>query len=58
MLLDRDFRLEPTCPRRWGLGVRGAMTLSVLALSVLTFRPAAVAVGSRRIRDRSEDEAF
>ena len=43
MLLDRDFRLEPTCPRCWGLGVRGAMALSVLALSVLTFRPAAVA---------------
>ena len=46
MLLDRDFRLEPTCPRRWGLSVRGAMALSVLALSVLTFRPAAVAVGA------------
>ena len=46
MLLDRDFRLEPTCPRRWGLGVRVAMALSVLALSVLTFRPAAVAVGT------------
>jgi BlaR1 peptidase M56 len=43
MLLDRDFRVEPTCPRRWGLGVRGAMAMSVLALSVLTFRPAAVA---------------
>ena len=42
MLLDRDFRVEPTCPRRWRLGVRGAMALSVLALSVLTFRPAAV----------------
>ena len=42
MLLDRDFRVEPTCPRRWGLGVRGGMALSVLALSVLTFRPAAV----------------
>jgi WD40 repeat protein len=46
MLLDRDFHLEPTCPRRWRLGVRGAMTLSVLALSVLTFRPAAGAVGT------------
>jgi len=46
MLLDRDFRVEPTCPRRWGLGVRGATALSVLALSVLTFRPAAVAVGA------------
>jgi WD40 repeat protein len=46
MLLDRDFCLEPTCPRRWGLGVRGGMTLSVLALSVLTLRPAAVAVGA------------
>jgi WD40 repeat protein len=44
MLLDRDFRLEPTCPRRWSLGVCGAMALYVLALSVLTFRPAAVAV--------------
>ncbi len=42
MLLDRDFRVEPTCPRRWGLGVRGAMALAILALSVLTFRPAAV----------------
>ena len=42
MLLDRDFRVEPTCPRRWGLGVRGGMALAVLALSVLTFRPAAV----------------
>jgi BlaR1 peptidase M56/WD domain, G-beta repeat len=46
VLLDRDFSLEPTCPRRWGLGVRGAMTLSVLALSVLTFRPPTVAVGA------------
>jgi BlaR1 peptidase M56 len=46
MLLDRDFRVEPTCPRRWGLGVRGAMALSVLALSGLTFRPAAVADGA------------
>ncbi len=44
MLLDRDFRVEPTCPRLWVLGVRGAMAMSVLALSVLTFRPAAVAV--------------
>ena len=46
MLLDRDFRLEPTCPRRWGLSVRGAMALSVLALSVLTFRPNTVAVAA------------
>jgi BlaR1 peptidase M56/Carboxypeptidase regulatory-like domain len=46
VLLDRDFRVEPTCPRLWGLGIRGAMALSVLALSVLTFRPAAVAVGA------------
>ena len=58
VLLDRDFRLEPTCPRCWSLGVRGAMTLSVLALSVLTFRPAAVAVAvvadaSRPREDRS-----
>ncbi len=65
MLLDRDFRLEPTCPRRWGLGVRGAMALSVLALSVLTFRPAAVAVGADSPRPQAgresgpkEDEAF
>ena len=47
MLLDRDFRLEPTCPRRWGLFVRGAMALSVLALSVLTFRPAAAGADAR-----------
>ncbi len=48
MLLDRDFRLEPTCPRRWGVLVRGAMAVSVLALSVLTFRPAAVGADSPR----------
>ncbi len=63
MLLDRDFRLEPTCPRRWGLGVRGAMALSVLALSVLTFRPAAVGAGppgpqAARESGTKEDEAF
>jgi hypothetical protein len=46
MLLDRDFRVEPTCPRRWDLGVRGATALSVVALSVLTFRPDAVVVGA------------
>ena len=46
MLLDRDFRVQPTCPRRWGLGVRVATALSVLALSLVTLRPAAVAVGA------------
>jgi BlaR1 peptidase M56 len=46
MLLDRDFRVEPSCPRRWGLGVRVATALSVLALSLVTLRPAAVAVGA------------
>lgn len=46
MLLDRDFRLEPTCPTRWRLGMRGAMTLSALALSFLTFRPATVAIAA------------
>ena len=30
MLLDRDFRVEPTCPRLWGLGVRAATALAVL----------------------------
>ena len=42
MLLDRDFRVEPTCPRRWGLGVRAGMALAVLALSFMTFRPSVV----------------
>ena len=42
MLLDPDFRVESTCPRSWGVGVRGGMALAVLALSVLTFRTAAV----------------
>ncbi|WP_422928824.1 M56 family metallopeptidase [Singulisphaera sp. PoT] len=42
MLLDRNFRVEPTCPRRWGLGIRAATALSVLALSFVTFRPSAV----------------
>jgi beta-lactamase regulating signal transducer with metallopeptidase domain len=42
MLLDRNFRVEPTCPKRWGLGVRGGMAVAVLALSVLTVRPAPV----------------
>jgi hypothetical protein len=41
-LLDRDFHVEPTCPKRWGKGVRGGMVLAVLALSVLTFRPTAI----------------
>ncbi len=40
MLLDRDFRVEATCPRRWRIGVRGGMALAVLALSFLTVRPA------------------
>jgi len=57
MLLDRDFRVEPTCPRRWGLGVRGATALSVLALSVLTFRPAAVAVGGDPPRPQAARES-
>jgi hypothetical protein len=43
ILLDPDFRVEPTCPTHWVLGVRGGMALAVLALSVLTFRPAPVA---------------
>lgn len=42
MLLDRDFRVEPSCPRRVGLCVRGATALAVLGLSLLTFRPTAV----------------
>jgi BlaR1 peptidase M56/Carboxypeptidase regulatory-like domain len=46
MLLDRDFRVEQTCPRLWNLSVRSAMALSVLALSVLTLRPSAVAGGA------------
>jgi beta-lactamase regulating signal transducer with metallopeptidase domain len=65
MLLDRDFRLEPTCPRRWRLSVRGATALSVLALSVLTFRPAAVAIGADPVGPQAarefgptKDEAF
>jgi hypothetical protein len=66
MLLDRDFRVEPTCPRLWGLGVRGAMAMAVLALSVLTFRPADVTVavaadppGPRAARESAprQDEA-
>ena len=55
MLLDRDFRLEPTCPKRWGFGVRGATILSVLALSVLTFRPAAIAVGAGRAGPKDDE---
>ena len=42
MLLDRDFRVETSCPRRWLLGIRGGTALAVLALSFLTLRPAAV----------------
>jgi hypothetical protein len=42
MLLDRNFRVEPTCPRRWGLGVRAGTALAVLALSFTTFRPSVV----------------
>ena len=45
MLLDPDFRVESTCPRSWRVGVRGGMALAVLALSVLTFRTAAVGAG-------------
>ena len=43
MLLDRNFGAEPTCPRRWGLGVRAATALAVLALFFTTFHPSAVA---------------
>jgi hypothetical protein len=42
MLLDRNFHVEPACPKRWGFGVRGGMAMAVLALSVLTFRPVTV----------------
>ena len=49
----RDFRLEPTCPRRMArLGVR-ATAMSVPALSVLTFRPAAGRRRGRRSRAAS-----
>jgi beta-lactamase regulating signal transducer with metallopeptidase domain len=41
VLLDGDFCVETICPRRWRLGVPGAMVLAVLALSGLTFRPTA-----------------
>ena len=64
-LLDGDFRLEPTCPRRFSVFVRGATALVVLALSVLSFRPAAVAAGADRPGPQSgresrsnEDEAL
>jgi beta-lactamase regulating signal transducer with metallopeptidase domain len=40
MLLDRDFRVELTCPQWWRLTVRAAMAVSVLSLSVMSFRPA------------------
>ena len=45
MLLDRDFRVETTCPNWWRRLVRAGMALVVLSLSVLTFRPAAVGAG-------------
>jgi beta-lactamase regulating signal transducer with metallopeptidase domain len=40
MLLDRDFRVELTCPQWWRFTVRSAMALTVLSLSVMSFRPA------------------
>jgi protocatechuate 3,4-dioxygenase beta subunit len=59
MLLDTQFRVEPTCPRRWGHGVRAGSALAVLALSFTTFRPSAVGadraestVASQSVEDR------
>jgi protocatechuate 3,4-dioxygenase beta subunit len=43
VLLDHDFRVEMTCPRWWRVAVRSAMALAVLALSVISFRPVALA---------------
>jgi beta-lactamase regulating signal transducer with metallopeptidase domain len=43
MLLDPDFRVETTCPKQWRRLVAAGTALGVLSLSVLTFRPAAVA---------------
>ena len=40
MLLDRDFRVELTCPQWWRFTVRAAILVSVLSLSVMSFRPA------------------
>jgi hypothetical protein len=42
MLLDSDFRVEPACPRCWGMGVRAGTALAVLALSFTTLRPTVI----------------
>lgn len=39
LLLDRNFRVEPACPRWWRLAVRAAATVAVLGLSLLSLRP-------------------
>ena len=41
VLLDREFRVETTCPRFWRQCVRGGMLFLILALSLVSFRPAA-----------------
>jgi beta-lactamase regulating signal transducer with metallopeptidase domain len=40
LLLDHSFRVEMTCPRWWRVSVRAASALTVLSLSIMSFRPA------------------
>ncbi|MDG3004737.1 M56 family metallopeptidase [Paludisphaera mucosa] len=41
MLLDGEFRVEPTCPARWRIAARALTATAVVAASFLTLRPAA-----------------
>jgi beta-lactamase regulating signal transducer with metallopeptidase domain len=43
LLLDRDFRVEPTCPRPWRLGVGGVAASAVVGLGVVLMNGPAVA---------------
>jgi|GEM_PF-3416297 len=56
VLLDRDFRVETTCPRSWRLGARAATALAVLGLSVFTFRPAAVGADPKKEEAKASDD--
>ena len=52
MLLDRERRVEKSCPRAWRLGVPGFTVVGVLALSVLSLRPM-----PRAVADEPEAQA-
>jgi beta-lactamase regulating signal transducer with metallopeptidase domain len=58
MLLDRDFHVELTCPTSWRFTARAAMALSVLSLSVLSFRPApALAKQNTRAQEEAKPKS-